>query len=59
MMPFFHGNPQWRNADIAFEYTEDEWDIIQRCSEDPIYFIENYCTFLTDYGRKTVNLRQY
>ena len=59
MMPFFHGKTAWRNSDIAFEYTQEEWEILQRCAEDPIYFIENYCTFLTDYGRKTVNLRPY
>ena len=59
MMPFFHGKIEWRNSDIVFENTPEEWEILQRCAEDPIFFIENYCTFLTDYGRKTVKLREY
>lgn len=59
MMPFFHGQTVWRNADIAFEYTQEEWQELQKCSEDCEYFIEKYCTFLTDYGRKTVKLRDY
>ena len=59
MMPFFHGKPEWRNSDIMFDYTEEEWEILNRCTEDPVYFVENYCTFLTDYGRKTVTLRPY
>lgn len=59
MTPFFHGQTVWRNADIIFEYTKEEWEEIQKCTIDPIYFIETYCAFLTDYGRKPVKLRDY
>ena len=59
MMPFFHGQIVYKNSGITFEYTEKEWEELEKCSEDPEYFIETYCTFLTDYGRKTVTLRPY
>ena len=59
MIPFFHGKTEWRNSDIAFEYTKDEWEELQKCALDPVYFVENYCTFLTDKGRRTVTLRPY
>ena len=59
MIPFFHGKTEWRNSDIAFEYTIDEWEELQKCALDPVYFVENYCTFLTDKGRRTVTLRPY
>lgn len=59
MNPFFHGKIEWRNADIVFEYTAKEYEEIQKCTDDPLYFIETYCAFLTDYGRKTVQLRDY
>lgn len=59
MMPFFHGKTEWRNADITFEYTAEEWQELQKCAEEPLYFVEKYCTFLTDSGRRTVQLREY
>lgn len=59
MMPFFHGKVEWRNSDITFEYTQEEWEELQHIMEDPVYFVEKYCTFLTDKGRKTVKLRPY
>lgn len=59
MMPFFHGKTEWRNADITFEYTADEWNELTKCADDALYFISNYCTFLTDKGRRTVKLRDY
>lgn len=59
MTPFFHGKTEWRNADITFEYTEEEIEEINRCSIDPVYFVEKYGTFLTDKGKRRVNLRDY
>jgi hypothetical protein len=58
MRPFFHGDITLRNADLTFEYTEEEWAEKERC-EDALYFIEHYCKFKTDTGRKIVKLRQY
>ena len=59
MIPFFHGKHEWKQAGIGFEYTKEEWDEIEKCVENPIYFVEKYCTFLTDFGRKTIKLRDY
>lgn len=59
MTPFFHGKIEWRNADITFEYTDEEIEEINRCSIDPVYFVEKYATFLTDKGKRTVKLRDY
>ena len=41
MMPFFHGKTEWRNADITFEYTAEEWQELQKCAEEPLYFVRN------------------
>lgn len=59
MTPFFHGKTEWRNADITFEYTEEEIEEINICSIDPVYFVEKYATFMTDKGKRTVRLREY
>jgi len=57
--PFWHGNVNFRDADIVFEYTEHELEELEKCASDPIYFIENYCKFLNDKGRTLVKLRDY
>jgi len=59
MMPFFHGKIQYRNAGLSFEYTKEEWDNLRRATMEPIWFIEEFVTFLTDKGRRTVQLRPY
>ena len=59
MDPFFHGQTQYRDQGIAFEYTDHELLELQRCSEDSIYFVENYCKFLNDKGRTLIKLRDY
>ena len=55
----FHGMLEWKNGNIRFEYTEEEWQELDRCLDDPEYFIETYCNFMTDYGRIKVKLRKY
>lgn len=46
--PFFEGNFGWRDGNILFEYTQDEWDEFIRCSKDIEYFAENYCQIKTE-----------
>lgn len=56
----FHGrDPELKAANILFQLTEDEEDEFIRCSNDIEYFVEKYCKFLTDYGRRTVTLRDF
>ena len=57
--PFYGGNINYRDAGIVYEYTDEELEIIHRCYIDIVYYVETYCKFLTDYGRKTVKLRDY
>lgn len=59
MEPFFHGQTEYRDSGIAFEYTDHEMTELIKCSEDPIYFVETYCKFLNDKGRTTIKLRDY
>lgn len=30
----------------------------QKCIDDPVYFIENYCTILTNTGNKQIKLNE-
>ena len=55
----FHGQLEWKNGNIRFEYTPEEWAELDKCLDDPEYFIESYCNFMTDYGRVKVKLRKY
>lgn len=59
MDPFWHGQQQYRDAGIIYEYTDEELEEIEKCTNDPIYFVEKYCTFKNDSGRSTVRLREY
>lgn len=55
----FHGDIELKNAGIRYDYTQWEFDEIDRCVSDPEYMIEKYCRFMTDYGQITVTLRKY
>lgn len=57
--PFWDGKPEWRSANIVFEYTAEEMEEIQRCAKDVIYFANNYCFSMTDEGVKNITLRDY
>ena len=59
MGPFFENNINLRAPNINFKLTKEELEEVQRCYEDAVYFVEKYCTFLTDKGRRTVELRDY
>lgn len=57
--PFFPFDNELRNANVTFEMTPEEEEEWFKCSGDAEYFIEKYCKFMTDNGRRTVKLRDY
>ena len=57
--PFFMGDLELRDANIVFQYTDEEIAEFQKCAEDPIYFTSKYCKFQNDKGRTTVKLRDF
>lgn len=59
MTPFFENDFDFRDANVPFEMTDWEKEEYIKCSVDPEYFIANYVKFQTDYGYKTVALREY
>lgn len=56
---FHMGDIELKAQNILYQLTPDEIDEFHACSSDIIYFVEKYCRFLTDAGRKTVKLREY
>lgn len=59
MDPFWHGQTDYRDQGIAFEYTDKELLELERCANDCLYFVRNYVKFLNDKGRTLVTLRDY
>jgi uncharacterized pyridoxamine 5'-phosphate oxidase family protein len=57
--PFHEGDPSWKAADIVYEYSEFELQEIARCAADVVYFANNYCMAMTDYGIQKITLRPY
>lgn len=57
--PFHEGDPEWRAADIVYEYDEIEIRELARCAQDVVYFANNYCKAMTDYGIQRIKLRPY
>lgn len=57
--PFFHGSPDWRDAGVIFDYTDEELEIMEKCSNDCIWFVENYAKFMNKKGRTTVKLYDF
>lgn len=56
--PFHDNNPEFKRANILFEYTKEELLEIQKCAQDVIYFSQ-YCQVMTDEGLNYINLRDY
>lgn len=56
---FHQGDIELKADNILYQLTPDEIDEFDKCSNNIIYFVEKYCRFLTDSGRKTVKLREY
>lgn len=57
--PFYEGNPNLRKGNTVFEYTAKEIQELKKCAKDIVYFANKYCTVMTDYGLKTIQLRPY
>ena len=56
---FHTGDYELRSNKLNFQLTLDEEAEFNRCATDVEYFVEKYCKFLTDYGRRTVKLRDF
>lgn len=57
--PFHEGDIDFRNADIVYEYNEEELKEIARCATDIVYFANTYCVSMTDDGVQRIKLRDY
>lgn len=51
------GNPNLKAAGVQLGFTKDQLEEYIKCSEDPIYFINNYCKIVTlDHGLQPFKL---
>ena len=57
--PFFNRDTELRASNIPFKMTDEEMEEYQKCYDDPEYFINKHCKFMTDKGLSTVELREY
>jgi hypothetical protein len=57
MSCFYERDIELKAGNIFFKLTQAEVEEFDKCSNDIIYFVENYCKFLTDWGRIIVKLR--
>lgn len=57
--PFFNRDLDLRASGIPFMMTNEEMEEYQKCYDDPLYFVNTYCKFMTDKGLSLVNLRSY
>lgn len=56
----FRANDNLRRGDTPVEYTSEQIYEIQKCADDPIYFIKNYCKIISlDEGLVKFNLYPY
>lgn len=56
---FFNRDTDLRAANITFKMTNEEIAEYQKCYDDPIYYVDTYCKFMTDKGLHTVELRDF
>lgn len=56
---FFNRDIDLRAANITFKMTPHEIEEYQKCYDDAVYFVTNYCKFTTDKGLSLVDLRNY
>lgn len=56
---FFMKDLELRAPGVTFRMTPEEMEIYQKCYDDALYYVDNYCQFMTDKGRKTVELRDF
>ena len=56
---FFMRDIDLRAPNVTFKMTDEEMEEYQRCYDDAVYYVENYCKFMTDRGLKVVDLRDF
>lgn len=56
---FFQRDLQLRAPNIVFEMTPEEVEEYEKCYEDPLYYVKNYCKFQTDEDYQLVKLRPF
>ena len=56
---FHQRDPELKADNVLFQLTHEEEQEFIKCSQEIEYFVETYCQFLTDYGRQTVDLREF
>lgn len=57
--PFYDNKTDHRQAEIVFEYSQEELGEMARCAADVVYFGEKYCFSMTDEGIRRITLRPY
>jgi hypothetical protein len=57
--PFHEGDTNYRAENIVYDYSDWELQEIARCASDVVYFANNYCVAMTDYGIQKIKLRPY
>jgi hypothetical protein len=51
MSSAYLGNPQLKKSNVKLNFTQEQIEEYMRCSEDPEYFVTNYCYIQTlDHG---------
>ena len=56
---FFMRDIDLRAPNVTFKMTDEEMEEYQRCYDDAVYYVENYCKFMTDHGLQVVELRDF
>ena len=57
--PFYMRDLDLRAPGITFRMTEEEMEIYQKCYDDAVWYVENFCRFMTDKGLDVVELRDF
>jgi len=60
MPDFYLGNPNLKRSNVQIDWTPEEVQEFVKCSQDPIYFIENYMKIVNiDHGLVPFNMYNY
>ena len=54
--PFYMRDLELRAPGVTFNMTPEEMEEYQKCYDDALYFVKNYCKFQTDNGMNLVVL---
>lgn len=57
--PFYMKDLDLKSPNISFMMTDEEYEEYQKCYDDALYYVENYCKFMTDNGMTLVELRDF